>query len=74
MYSDLRSCAESGWDFSSRWFADASTLGTIETTDLIPVDLNALLYGLEEVLIHCYPEDAAFVSSSKPRWTSVKNS
>jgi len=65
MYSDLRSCAESGWDFSSRWFADASTLGTIETTDLIPVDLNALLYGLEEVLIHCYPEDAAFVSALK---------
>jgi len=65
MYSDLRSCAESGWDFSSRWFKDGATLKTIETTDIIPVDLNALLYGLEEVLIHSYPEDAAFVAALK---------
>jgi len=43
----LRSCAESGWDFSSRWFADNKTIETIQTTDLIPVDLNCLLYALE---------------------------
>ncbi len=63
MYSDLRSGAESGWDFSSRWFRDGKTIETIETTDIIPVDLNALLYGLEEVLVHCYKEDAAFVAA-----------
>jgi neutral trehalase len=34
----------SGWDFSSRWFADGHLLGTIQTTNLIPVDLNCLLY------------------------------
>jgi len=65
MYSDLRSGAESGWDFSSRWFADGATLETIETTDIIPVDLNALLYGLEEILIKCYAEDTAFVAALK---------
>jgi len=43
----LRSGAESGWDFSSRWFADGNTIETIQTTDIIPVDLNCLLYMLE---------------------------
>lgn len=65
MYQDLRSGAESGWDYSSRWFADGSTIETIETTDIIPVDLNALLYGLEEVLTQCFNEDEAYVASLK---------
>jgi alpha,alpha-trehalase len=47
LYRDLRAAAESGWDFSSRWLADGRTLSTIETTDIVPVDLNSLLYGLE---------------------------
>lgn len=47
---DLRSGAESGWDFSTRWFNDNKTIGTIATTDIIPVDLNGLLYQLEIVL------------------------
>lgn len=50
MYRDLRSAATSGWDFSSRWFADGRSLSTIETTDIVAVDLNALLYGLEQTL------------------------
>jgi alpha,alpha-trehalase len=64
-FRDLRSGAESGWDYSSRWFSDGKTIETIETTDIIPVDLNALLYGLEAVLIKCYPDDAAYVTSLK---------
>ncbi len=47
MYHHLRAGAESGWDFSSRWFKDAKNLTTIQVTDIIPVDLNCLLYGLE---------------------------
>jgi alpha,alpha-trehalase len=47
LYRNLRAAAESGWDFSSRWFADGKTLATIRTTDLIPPDLNSLLYQLE---------------------------
>ncbi|MFT4047023.1 MAG: alpha,alpha-trehalase TreF [Solimonas sp.] len=50
VYRDLRAAAESGWDFSSRWFADGRTLATIETTSLAPVDLNSLLYGLEAAI------------------------
>lgn len=65
MYQDLRAGAESGWDYSSRWFADAKSIETIETTDILPVDLNALLYGLEEVLTKCFAEDPAYVASLK---------
>uniref|UniRef100_A0A0R3RLU0 Trehalase n=1 Tax=Elaeophora elaphi TaxID=1147741 RepID=A0A0R3RLU0_9BILA len=42
-FQDIASAAESGWDFSSRWFSDRKTMKTIETTNILPVDLNALL-------------------------------
>jgi alpha,alpha-trehalase len=47
VYRNLRATAESGWDFSSRWFADGKTLATIRTIELVPPDLNSLLYQLE---------------------------
>ncbi|MDQ2640359.1 MAG: alpha,alpha-trehalase TreF [Pseudomonadota bacterium] len=50
VYRHLRAAAESGWDFSSRWFEDGRTLATIHTTDIIPVDLNSLLYRLERTI------------------------
>ncbi|MEL6560304.1 MAG: alpha,alpha-trehalase TreF [Bacteroidota bacterium] len=50
LYRNLRSAAESGWDFSTRWFADESKFESIATTDLIPVDLNCLLYHMETTL------------------------
>ena len=45
VYRNLRAAAESGWDFSSRWLPTAETLATIRTVELIPVDLNSLLYA-----------------------------
>lgn len=51
-FVNLRAGAESGWDFSSRWFQDTLHLHTIETTNIIPVDLNSLLYKVETVLMH----------------------
>jgi alpha,alpha-trehalase len=54
VYRDLRSAAESGWDFSSRWFADGRSLSTIETTNILPVDLNCLLWQLETTLGRAY--------------------
>jgi alpha,alpha-trehalase len=48
LHRHLRATAESGWDFSSRWMRDPADLRTLETTDLIPVDLNSLLYNLEQ--------------------------
>lgn len=54
IYLDLRAGAESGWDFSSRWLKDEFSIETIHTTDLIPVDLNCLLYELENTIAETY--------------------
>ena len=49
-YRNVRASAESGWDFSTRWMRDSSDLRTLETTELIPIDLNALLFNLERTI------------------------
>jgi alpha,alpha-trehalase len=54
IYRHLRAAAESGWDFSSRWFAETNDLATIETTDIIPIDLNCLLYNLEKTIAEAH--------------------
>lgn len=54
MYRNLRAAAESGWDFSSRWFADGRTLATIQVVKTVPVDLNSLLYQLERTLVKAH--------------------
>ena len=50
VWRDLRAAAESGWDFSSRWFGDGRTLATIRTTAIVPVDLNALMVEMERAI------------------------
>jgi alpha,alpha-trehalase len=52
----IRAAAESGWDFSSRWFADGKNMNSIQTTDIIPIDLNCLLLYIEETLAEIYVE------------------
>lgn len=60
LYRNLRSAAESGWDFSSRWFRDSKSLASIQTINYIPVDLNCLLYHLESTI-----EKAYFIAGHK---------
>jgi alpha,alpha-trehalase len=50
LYRHLRAGAESGWDYSSRWFKDGKSFDSIHTTEIIPVDLNCLLYYLEQTI------------------------
>jgi alpha,alpha-trehalase len=54
LFSHLRAGAESGWDYSSRWFKDEDDFGTIHTTSIIPVDLNCLLFVTEQNLASAY--------------------
>lgn len=54
IFLDLRAGAESGWDFSSRWFRDTEDIQSIHTTDIVPVDLNCLLYKLEMSIAKTY--------------------
>lgn len=54
LYRNLRAGAASGWDYSSRWFKDDKTFGTIHCTGIIPADLNSLLFTLEQTLAEAY--------------------
>lgn len=47
LYRHLRAGAESGWDYSSRWLVDPQRLASIRTTDIVPVDLNSLMFAME---------------------------
>ena len=53
-FRHIRAAAESGWDFSSRWLKDGQNMNTIHTTDILPVDLNCLLFNLEKTLFKAY--------------------
>jgi len=54
LYLDLRAACESGWDFSSRWLRNPDNLASIHTTEIVPVDLNSLIYHLETLLAKTY--------------------
>lgn len=53
-FRDIRAAAESGWDFSSRWLETEHDFATIKTTNIIPLDLNCLMYFLEKTLAEAY--------------------
>ncbi|GLI69768.1 hypothetical protein VaNZ11_014451, partial [Volvox africanus] len=48
LFCDVASAAESGWDFSSRWFVSGDGLQHTRTTQIVPADLNAWLYRMEQ--------------------------
>lgn len=74
IYRHIRAAAASGWDFSTRWFKEANDFGSIHTTEILPVDLNALLYMVESILEKAYQEqaDASRATAFKDAQTSRK--
>ena len=58
LYADLSTGAESGFDFSSRWTTEKKNdpndplqiLRSLNTRNIIPIDLNSLLWGMESTL------------------------
>ena len=54
VWRHLRSAAASGWDFGSRWLSDPRRLSTVRTTEILPVDLNCLLYLTERAMRRAY--------------------
>ncbi|MCC5921115.1 MAG: trehalase [Cyclobacteriaceae bacterium] len=80
---NLRAACESGWDFSSRWFGYESTLDDLITTDLLPIDLNCLIYAMEvelsqQLASKVYIQDdelLAFINKNKTKRTQfIQNS
>ncbi|KAI9494172.1 trehalase [Zychaea mexicana] len=58
LYADLSTGAESGYDFTSRWTKSKvnnpndplEILRSLSTRNIVPIDLNALLWGMESTL------------------------
>ncbi len=78
-FRHVRAAAESGWDFSSRWFRPdpvgwrggiRRSMSTIRTTDILPVDLNALLFGVERKL-YDWTGDPAFQEAAARRKDAI---
>lgn len=83
VYQDLASAAESGWDFSSRWFRDPKKgIATIRTSQVVPVCLNAILLRAERVIAELFAylalhlpsvDDGHYKSSYRDKSTRYAN-
>jgi alpha,alpha-trehalase len=75
LYADLATAAESGWDFGSRWLTTTSVstgediLRGLRTRQVIPIDLNTILYMIEVELARFH--DAVKDSKGKKKVTAT---
>lgn len=58
-FSELKAAAESGMDFSSRWFINedgenTGDLRNLKTRSIIPVELNAILFWNAKIIAEFY--------------------
>lgn len=78
LYRNIRAACTSGWDFSGRWFENPQDITSIKTIDLIPVDLNCLLWHLEYTIARAskfagfYDEYLIFIQKSNNRLAAIK--
>ncbi|GAA5807984.1 hypothetical protein MFLAVUS_001365 [Mucor flavus] len=64
LYADIAAGAETGWDYSSRWTKakypapdqteNYEMLRTINTANIVPIDLNSLLWNTESMMAEWY--------------------
>lgn len=73
VYRDLRAGAESGWDYSSRWLGDAKSMATIRTTAIVPVDLNSLMFHLEQTIAKaCQQSSQPACTARYTQWAQAR--
>ena len=68
LYRNLRAAAESGWDFSGRWYKTEGDFSSIHAIEIVPVDLNCLLLNLEKTIAKAYA-----ISGDKASAENYKN-
>ncbi|QBA63147.1 trehalase family glycosidase [Muriicola soli] len=78
LYTQLRSGAASGWDFSSRWYTREGDFGSTETANLLAIDLNCLMYFMEMSIAKGYAGDddgeneSLFLSKANDRKAAIQ--
>lgn len=69
-YANVASGAETGWDFSTRWMPEfATSMETLVTNSIVPVDLNSILFRVEVVLADLFA--SAGFSSKAAKYSSA---
>ncbi len=71
-FRNLRAACASGWDFSSRWLEDQKSFKTIWILDILPVDLNCLLYHLEETLSRFAKDPTPYMAAAAKRKEAIQ--
>ena len=77
LYANLASGAESGWDYSTRWLKnpsdaindDSFPLRSLNTMDILPVDLNSILYYNEITIADFHRRTGNF--SAARAWAAI---
>lgn len=78
LWGDIAAAAESGRDFSSRWFARdgpvAGKMGSTRTSSILPVDLNAIICGNLRLMANLYEviEDTSKAEQCRQQFRSMK--
>nr|AHM26076.2 trehalase [Anisakis simplex] len=71
LWGDIAAAAESGRDFSSRWFSKdgpvAGKMGSTRTSSILPVDLNAIICGNWRLMANLYEAMNDLVSAEQCR-------
>lgn len=73
LYANLASGAESGWDYTTRWIARPEDpardvyfpLRYLNTMNIVPVDLNSLMYGNEMAISHFFNQTGNDTAASE---------
>lgn len=72
LYQDIASAAESGWDFSTRWYNGTGpgkgSMSSMRTRQIVPTDLNSVLFYCEKLL-----EKFSRLAGSKQKVDEYKN-
>ena len=55
-YRNVAAAAESGWDFSARWFSQDSEMTSMQICSIAPLDLNTIMYKNELVLAELHKQ------------------
>jgi alpha,alpha-trehalase len=77
LYANLASGAESGWDYSTRWLKNPSDaindnsfpLRSLNTVNVIPVDLNSILYYNEITIANFHKRTGNYTAART--WASL---
>ncbi|KAJ7505883.1 trehalase [Mycena galericulata] len=74
LYAELASGAETGWDYSSRWLTNITAgLRSLNVKNMVPVDLNSILYKNHVLLAGLYgSSNASAVSRHTAAAASIK--